>query len=73
MNAVRVAAALRLLADAIEEDEQTPPLPRQTPMPPRRAKRLRGVRTIEVPPVDDVTAKRAEMVLRRAGVYKVRP
>jgi len=73
VNARRVAAALRLLADAIEDDEASPIVPAY-PASPVKRRRRRGVRVIDVPPVvDEVTAKRAEMALRRAGVYKVTP
>jgi hypothetical protein len=75
MNALRVAAALRLLADAFEEEGGYPPLivPASPPSTVKRRRR-RTVRTIDPPcVVDDVTAKRAEMALRRAGIYKVRP
>jgi hypothetical protein len=76
LNAVRVAAALRLLADAIEDDDGSPPRAIPTPPPSTvKRKRRRSVRVIDPPAVavDDVTARRAEMALRRAGIYKVKP
>jgi hypothetical protein len=76
VNTFRIAAALRLLADAIEEEDGSPPLVVPTPPPSSvKRKRRRSVRVIDVPAVvvDDVTARRAEMALRRAGIYKVRP
>jgi hypothetical protein len=75
----RIAAALRLLADAIEEgaaDTGAEPRfagPAATPALVKKA-RTRRVRNIDPPPlVDEVTARRAEMALRRAGVYRVKP
>ncbi len=77
MNPGGIAAALRLLADAIEEDAEGALPARTIPAaPPSTVKRKRTprVRNMDPPPVvDDVTAKRAEMALRRAGIYKVKP
>ncbi len=77
MNPGRIADALRLLADAIEEETEDGAPARAIPTPPPstvKKTRTRRVRNIDPPPVvDEVTARRAEMALRRAGVYRVKP
>lgn len=56
MNLAKLAAALRMAADALEEQPE----------------RRKPVRKIEIPEgtPDELTAKRAEIALRRLGMLK---
>lgn len=63
MNAARVAALLRELADELERDEAQP-----APQPARRAPPPRRPRPVPEMQIDEVTRAKARRVLRRAGV-----
>lgn len=66
MNARAVAAALRMLADAIEAPEGEAPVVVAPPAPSRA--RARPVRVVPSEPVSEVGRRRARGAMRRAGI-----